>query len=95
MDQIAIDLDNAETDHAAWVAQFRIDYADLERELSDKFNNDTAQERADRENAYEADLEAAIAHATKMDDNTIYEVCTKIDQEGEGDIPVQIEAVDA
>jgi len=68
----------------------------------DKYNTDTLasnqaavdQEEADQEAAYPGLLEAAIAEATKMDENTIYEVCTKIDQQGDGDIPVTIETVD-
>jgi len=58
-------------------------------------DNDAEAESANRRwrDEYEARLADAIDAATQMDSDTIYEVCTKIDQIG-GDIPVNVHAVD-
>lgn len=95
MSDLAAELAAVIDAHEAWRAQWEIDFAQLQVDLENNYNTETARVDGEREASYEADLAAAIAEATKMDENTIYEVCTKIDQQGDGDIPVVIQQVDA
>lgn len=52
-----------------------------------------AQAIADATAGYEQDLEDAVNEATRMDENVIYEVCTKIDEIEGGSMPVRIRTV--
>jgi len=91
MDPITAAIDTENKRHSGEVDRLNGLYADMveKREREDPI---AIQTEVDRLTAVR---DEAVRSATAMDENTIYEVCTKIDNEGDGSLPVTINTVNS